>query len=90
MVRAAEHEAALTAYALPRLMAIPGLRVYGDSDPANAANRLGVISLAMEGIPHFLLAAILSYEFGIGVRTAVSVPTRTCCISSAFRMSARS
>ncbi len=68
MVRVAEHEAALTAYALPRLMAIPGLRVYGDSDPANAANRLGVISLAMEGIPHFLLAAILSYEFGIGVR----------------------
>ena len=68
MERVAAHEAELTAYALPRLHKVPGLHVYGDPDPARAANRLGVIPLEMEGVPHFLLSAILSYEFGIGVR----------------------
>jgi selenocysteine lyase/cysteine desulfurase len=58
----------LTAYALRRLRNIPNLHLYGDTDPARAAERLGVIPLLMEGTPHFLLAAILSYEFGIGVR----------------------
>jgi len=64
----AAHEAELTAYALSRLQTISGLQVYGDPDPGGVANRLGVISVAMEGIPHFLLSAILAYEFGIGVR----------------------
>jgi selenocysteine lyase/cysteine desulfurase len=68
MERVAAHEAELTAYALPRLRQIPGLRVYGDVDPARAAGRLGVIPFEMEGVPHFLLSAVLSYEFGIGVR----------------------
>jgi cysteine desulfurase / selenocysteine lyase len=68
MDQVAAHEAHLTAYALPRLKKVPGLRVFGDPDPANAANRLGVIPLQLEGVPHFLLSAILSYEFGIGVR----------------------
>ncbi|RPJ46800.1 MAG: aminotransferase class V-fold PLP-dependent enzyme, partial [Chloroflexi bacterium] len=68
MERVAIHEAELTAYALPRLAAVPGLRVFGDTDPGRAASRLGVIPVQLEGIPHFLLAAILSYEFGIGVR----------------------
>ena len=68
MDQVAAHEAELTAYALPRLHGVPGLHIYGDTDPAQAASRLGVIPLQMEGIPHFLLSAILSYEFGIGVR----------------------
>jgi cysteine desulfurase/selenocysteine lyase len=68
MENVAAHEAELTAYALPRLQAIRGLHIYGDSDPSRCASRLGVIPLEMEGIPHFLLSAILSYEFGIGVR----------------------
>lgn len=68
MAQVAAHEAELTTYALPRLKKVPGLRLYGDPDPARAANRLGVIPLELEGIPHFLLSAILSYEFGIGVR----------------------
>lgn len=68
MERVAAHEAELTAYALPRLQKIAGLHIFGDTDPARAANRLGVIPFEMEGIPHFLLSAILSYEFGIGVR----------------------
>jgi selenocysteine lyase/cysteine desulfurase len=68
MEQVAAHEAALTAYALPRLSKIPGLRIFGDGDPERAAQRLGVIPLLVENIPHFLLSAILSYEFGIGVR----------------------
>jgi cysteine desulfurase / selenocysteine lyase len=68
MDKVAAHEAELTAYALPRLKAVPGLHVFGDPDPGRAASRLGVIPLQVESIPHFLLAAILSYDFGIGVR----------------------
>ncbi len=68
MEQVAQHEADLTAYALPRLQRIPGLHIYGDRDPARAAERLGVIPLQMAGVPHFLLSAILSYEYGIGVR----------------------
>jgi cysteine desulfurase / selenocysteine lyase len=64
----AQHEADLTAYALARLLRIPGIHVFGDTDPQQAVSRLGVIPLLMEGVPHFLLAAVLSYEFGIGVR----------------------
>jgi selenocysteine lyase/cysteine desulfurase len=65
----AAHEADLTAYALERLPSVPGLRLYGDTDPAGAAGRLGVIPLQLEGISHFLVAAVLGYEFGIGVRS---------------------
>ncbi len=68
MEQVAAHEADLTAYALSRLKNVPGLHIFGDAEPSRAASRLGVIPLQMEGIPHFLLAAILSYEFGIGVR----------------------
>ncbi len=68
MEAVADHEAELTAYALPRLKRVPGLHLYGDTDPARAAERLGVIPLLIEGVPHFLLSAVLSYEFGIGVR----------------------
>ncbi len=68
MEAVAQHEAQLTAYALPRLARVPGLRIFGDVDPHNAANRLGVIPILLDSLPHFLLAAVLSYEFGIGVR----------------------
>ncbi len=64
----AAHEAELTAHALTRLNRVPGLRVYGDSDPAGAADRLGVIPFTLEGVDHRLAAAILSYEYGIAVR----------------------
>ncbi|HZU86831.1 MAG TPA: aminotransferase class V-fold PLP-dependent enzyme, partial [Anaerolineaceae bacterium] len=64
----AAHEAELTAYALRRLQEVPGVRVYGDSDPARAEQRLGVIPFNMEGIPHPKVAAVLGYEYAIGVR----------------------
>ena len=64
----ARHETALTVHALSRLATIPGVHVYGDADPAHAADRLGVITFNVEGHPHALVAAILSTEFAIGVR----------------------
>jgi selenocysteine lyase/cysteine desulfurase len=64
----ADHEAQLTAYALKRLKEIPGIILYGSVDEREAAQRLGVISFNMEGMPHALVSAILNYESGIGVR----------------------
>ena len=69
MQRVAQHEAELTAYALDRLADIPGVHVYGGTDPAQAAQRLGVIPFAVQGMSHFLVSAILGYEYGIGVRS---------------------
>jgi selenocysteine lyase/cysteine desulfurase len=65
----AQHEAELTSYALERLPRIPGLRLFGDTDPLRTSERLGVIPFQVEGVSHFKVAAILGYEFGIGVRS---------------------
>ena len=65
----AQHEADLTAYALKKLAEVPRLIIFGDKNPKNANERLGVIPLMIDTIPHFLVAAILGYEFGIGVRS---------------------
>jgi selenocysteine lyase/cysteine desulfurase len=69
MDQIAAHEAELTAYALRRLKEIPGIKIFGDSQPERARERLGVIPVQIEGITHFKLAAILGYEYGIGVRS---------------------
>ncbi len=64
-----KHEAELTAYALEKLNNIDEVTIYGDTNPANAANRLGVISMNIGELPHGLVAAILGYEGAIGVRS---------------------
>lgn len=64
----ADHEAELTAYALRRLPEVPGIRLYGLTDPNTAAARVGVIPFALEGFAHGQVAAILGFEAGIGVR----------------------
>ncbi|MFZ6027110.1 MAG: aminotransferase class V-fold PLP-dependent enzyme [Chloroflexota bacterium] len=69
MAAVAQHEAALTAYALERLPQVSGIRVLGSANPADAAGRLGVIPFHIDGISHFLVAAVLGHEFGIGVRS---------------------
>ena len=69
MDRVAAHEAELTAHALARLAGIKGLRVFGDPRPETAAERLGAIPFQVDGLSHFLVAAILGHEFGIGVRS---------------------
>ncbi len=63
-----KHEAELTSYALKRLREIPGVEIYGDTDPGNTVNRLGVIPFNLKDMHHALVAAILSYESAIGVR----------------------
>jgi selenocysteine lyase/cysteine desulfurase len=62
------HEAELTRYLLERMREIPGLKVFGPVGPARAAERLGVVSFGLEGVPHGLVASILGYEGAIGVR----------------------
>ncbi len=64
-----KHESELTAYALEKLNKIPELTIYGDINPENAHNRLGVISMNLKGMHHSLVSAILSYEGAIGVRS---------------------
>ncbi len=65
----AAHEQELVAYALERLRSVPGIRIYGEQDPARAHEKVGVIPFNLEGVSHFLVAAILGYEGGIGVRS---------------------
>jgi cysteine desulfurase/selenocysteine lyase len=66
--RLAAHEAELTALALRRLREIPCVQIYGNDDPAQAEERLGVIPFAVENVDYRLVAAILSWEYGIAVR----------------------
>jgi cysteine desulfurase/selenocysteine lyase len=69
MTEVARHEAELTAYALERLVEVPGVHIYGDTSPTRAAERLGVIPFQLKDVSHFLVAAVLGHEFGIGVRS---------------------
>ncbi len=64
----AAHEAELTAYALRQLKSLSSVQIFGDDRPETAAQRLGVIPINLPGLSHFLVAAILGYEYGIGVR----------------------
>jgi selenocysteine lyase/cysteine desulfurase len=64
----ARHETVLTDYALSRLQAISGLTLYGARAPVEPDDRVGVIAFNLESVPHALVAAILGYEGGIGVR----------------------
>lgn len=68
MEAVAHHEADLTSYLLEHLAEIPELEIYGDANPKNASQRLGVVPVNLKGHSHFLVAAILGHEFGIGVR----------------------
>lgn len=68
MDQVAEHEAELTHYALKKLGRIGGVHLFGMTDPERSNQRVGVIPFNLQGISHFLVAAILGYEFGIGVR----------------------
>jgi cysteine desulfurase / selenocysteine lyase len=64
----ADHERELTGYLLTRLAPIRKVHVYGSADPQRLDDRLGVISFDVEDVPHSLVAAILGFEAGIGVR----------------------
>ena len=62
------HESALTTYALDRLRSVPDICFYGETDPRRTDDRIGVVSFNLGGFHHALVAAILAYEGGIGVR----------------------
>lgn len=66
MERLFEAEEHLTQYAYESLRHIPGCHVYGP--PPDQVRRVGVISFNLEDLPHGLVAAVLSHEYGIGVR----------------------
>ena len=61
----AAHEEALTAYALEQFASLPGVEVLG---PREASRRVGVLAFTIDGIRDNLAAAVLGYEWGIGVR----------------------
>lgn len=89
------HESELTAEALERLASIPGIVLYGDPEPANAATRLGVIPFNVRGVPHALTSAILANEWGIGTRNGCFcahpyVKTLLCVSESDARAAERS
>ena len=69
MESVARHEAALTAYALERLASVPGVTIYGLDDSGQTGDRVGVIAFNVGSMHHALVAAILGYEAGIGVRS---------------------
>jgi len=68
MDKIAQHEKELTHYILNKMKDIPNIQIYGSADPNVVDNRLGVIAFNISDIPHSLVAAILNYEGGIGVR----------------------
>lgn len=62
------HERELTALLLEKLKRIPQVKVLGSSDPKAVDKRVGAVSFTVEGVPHGLVAAVLSFEWGIAVR----------------------
>lgn len=62
----AKHEAELANYAIEKMQTVPGLTLFGHKQPF--ASRLGVIPFSLAGVHPQLVAAILGYEWGIGVR----------------------
>lgn len=65
----AKHEADMTAYALTQLATVPGIAIYGDTDPANATSRGGVIAFTLQGISSQEVAAKLGSDWGVGIRS---------------------
>ena len=61
------HEKALTRYAIEKMALIPHIKLYGDIE--NTDNRVAIVSFNIGDLPHGLVAAALSYESGISVRS---------------------
>ncbi|MFP3854454.1 MAG: aminotransferase class V-fold PLP-dependent enzyme [Anaerolineales bacterium] len=69
MEKVASHEGELLDYALRCLQEVPGIKLYGMPEKGERLDKVGVIPFNLEGTSHFLTAAILGYEYGIGVRS---------------------
>ncbi len=68
MDKIASHEVMLTTYALQKMNKVQDVTVLGDNDSSASASRLGVIPFKIKGVTNAKVAAILSTEYGIGVR----------------------
>jgi selenocysteine lyase/cysteine desulfurase len=68
LARIAAHEEHLTHHATRRLQEVPGLTIHGPTDAA-AGTKVGVVPFTLQGLDHGLVAAVLGYEYGIGVRS---------------------
>lgn len=66
--RIEETENRLASRLLEELLKMPEIEVYGLKDPSNFRDRLAVIPFNVKGLHHALVAAVLAYEHGIGVR----------------------
>ncbi|RKD29066.1 aminotransferase class V-fold PLP-dependent enzyme [Thermohalobacter berrensis] len=62
-----KHEKKLTEHIIKKLKEIPSVNIYSSINE-NIEDMVGVISFNVNGIPHNLLASVLAYEGGIGVR----------------------
>lgn len=69
MTTITQHEADLVEYAMSRLHSIEGVQIFGEPAPGSEQDKVGVISFNLEGVSHFLVAAILGYEAAVGVRS---------------------
>jgi selenocysteine lyase/cysteine desulfurase len=67
--RITAHEAELTRYAIDRLGDVPGLRIHRPTGTAGPVATLAVIPFTIDRIDHGLIAAVLGYEHGVGVRS---------------------
>ncbi len=67
--RIAAHEIELTRYATRELSTLPGLTIHGPAEGVGAADKVGVIPFTIAGLEHGLVAAVLGYEHGVGVRS---------------------
>jgi cysteine desulfurase / selenocysteine lyase len=65
--RIAAHEAELAHYATARLASVPGVTIHGPAESAEVP-KVGVIPFTVEGLDPGLVAAVLGYEHGVGVR----------------------
>ena len=63
-----EHDHKLMNLAFEKLRQIDGVQIYGACSDDDEHQRLGVIPFLVDNYEHGLLAAILGYEWGIGVR----------------------
>jgi len=77
------HEKALTAYALERLGALPGLTIYG---PRNAEQRVGVVSFNYGELHPHDLSQVLD-RYGVAIRAghhcAQPLMRRLGCVATA-------
>ena len=69
MDEVAAHEDHLISYTLEQLSEVSGATVYGQRDPTRSADKVGVVPFNLDSASHFLVAAILGYEGGVGVRS---------------------